>query len=460
MPIPVSGSPYPPSSTPRFREYERLCLTAFDAYLRPVLERYIQQVRDSLSESGVKARLHIIHSRGGITSDETILSNTVSTVLSGPAAGVIGGVHAGKLSDLADLITLDMGGTSCDISLVDKGKPVLSNEGKIAKYPLRQPMLDINTIGAGGGSIAWVDGSGALRVGPRSASASPGPAAYNMGGTEPTVTDASLILGYLDPGYFAGGSMKLSAEKAEEAVQTNVADPLGIDILEAAHGIHTIVNNHMADEVRLVSVFRGYDPRNFSLVALGGAGPVHAGRLAQQTNTGKVLVPLNPGVLSAFGLLVANLEHERARTFRVKAVNAVPAELQMAFDALEAACRSQMDRDAVPGRPVITAKSVEVRYVGQSYELEVPIEGKDVDDKAIAQVIEDFHTLHERVYGHRDSDDLVELVTLRVVLSQAPGRTPGGPQLVASQGSPSPRTTRKAYFPRGRRPHRHPHLRP
>ena len=276
---------------PRFREYERLCLTAFDAYLRPVLERYIQQVRDSLSESGVKARLHIIHSRGGITSDETILSNTVSTVLSGPAAGVIGGVHAGKLSDLTDLITLDMGGTSCDISLVDKGKPVLSNEGKIAKYPLRQPMLDINTIGAGGGSIAWVDGSGALRVGPRSAGASPGPAAYNMGGTEPTVTDASLLLGYLDPGYFAGGSMKLSVEKAEEAVRTNVAGPLGIDVLDAAHGIHTIVNNHMADEVRLVSVFRGYDPRNFSLVALGGAGPVHAGRLAEQTNIGKVLVP-------------------------------------------------------------------------------------------------------------------------------------------------------------------------
>ena len=432
---------------PRFREYERLCLTAFDAYLRPVLERYIQQVRDSLSESGVKARLHIIHSRGGITSDETILSNTVSTVLSGPAAGVIGGVHAGKLSGLTDLITLDMGGTSCDISLVDKGKPVLSNEGKIAKYPLRQPMLDINTIGAGGGSIAWVDGSGALRVGPRSAAASPGPAAYNMGGTEPTVTDASLLLGYLDPGYFAGGSMKLSVEKAEEAVRTNVAGPLGIDVLDAAHGIHTIVNNHMADEVRLVSVFRGYDPRNFSLVALGGAGPVHAGRLAQQTNTGKVLVPLNPGVLSAFGLLVANLEHERARTFRVKAVDAVPADLQMAFDALEAACRSQMDRDAVPGRPVITAKSVEVRYVGQSYELEVPIGGNDVDDKAIARVIEDFHTLHERVYGHRDSDDLVELVTLRVVLSQAPGRMPGGAKLVTSLGAPSPRTTRKAYFP-------------
>ena len=432
---------------PRFREYERLCLTAFDAYLRPVLERYIQQVRDSLSESGVKARLHIIHSRGGITSDETILSNTVSTVLSGPAAGVIGGVHAGKLSDLTDLITLDMGGTSCDISLVDKGKPVLSSEGKIAKYPLRQPMLDINTIGAGGGSIAWVDGSGALRVGPRSAGASPGPAAYGMGGTEPTVTDASLLLGYLDPGYFAGGSMNLSVEKAEEAVRTNVAGPLGIDILEAAHGIHTIVNSHMADEVHLVSVFRGYDPRNFSLVALGGAGPVHAGRLAQQTNIGKVLVPLNPGVLSAFGLLVANLEHERARTFRVKAVDAASAELQNAFDDLEAVCRSQMDRDAVPGRPVMTAKSVEVRYVGQSYELEVPLSGDNVDDAAIARVIEDFHTLHERVYGHRDSDDLVELVTLRVVLSQAPGRVPGGAALVTAEGGPSPRTTRKAYFP-------------
>lgn len=432
---------------PRFREYERLCLTAFDAYLRPVLERYIGEVNGALSESGVKGRLHIIHSRGGITSDETILSNTVSTVLSGPAAGVIGGVHAGKLSNLTDLITLDMGGTSCDISLVDKGRPVLSGEGKIAKYPLRQPMLDINTIGAGGGSIAWVDGSGALRVGPRSAGASPGPAAYGQGGVEPTVTDASLVLGYLDPDFFAGGAMRLSVEKAEEAVRTRIAQPLDIDVLEAAHGIHTIVNNHMADEVRLVSVFRGYDPRNFSLVALGGAGPVHAGRLAVETNIGKALVPQNPGVLSAFGLLVANLEHERARTFRVRAVDAVTSELQKAFDALEADCRVQMDRDAAPGRPIHTARSVEVRYVGQSYELEVPISGDAVDDAAIAQVIEDFHTLHERVYGHRDSDELVELVTFRVVLSQAPGRVPGDEDLPEAQGAVIPRTTRKAYFP-------------
>ena len=432
---------------PRFREYERLCLTAFDAYLRPVLERYIGEVNGALAENGVKGRLHIIHSRGGITSDETILSNTVSTVLSGPAAGVIGGVHAGKLSGLTDLITLDMGGTSCDISLVDKGRPVLSSEGKIAKYPLRQPMLDINTIGAGGGSIAWVDGSGALRVGPRSAGASPGPAAYGQGGMEPTVTDASLVLGYLDADFFAGGTMRLSVEKAEEAVRTHVAQPLGIDVLEAAHGIHTIVNNHMADEVRLVSVFQGYDPRNFSLVALGGAGPVHAGRLAVQTNIRKALVPQNPGVLSAFGLLVANLEHERARTFRVRAVDAVPSELQNAFDDLEAECRVQMDRDAAPGRPIQTARSVEVRYVGQSYELEVPIAVDVVDNSAIALVIEDFHTLHERVYGHRDADELVELVTFRVVLSQAPGRVPGGEVLPAAQGTVAPRTTRKAYFP-------------
>lgn len=432
---------------PRFREYERLCLTAFDAYLRPVLERYIGEVNGALSESGMKGRLHIIHSRGGITSDETILTNTVSTVLSGPAAGVIGGVHAGKLSELTDLITLDMGGTSCDISLVDKGRPVLSSEGKIAKYPLRQPMLDINTIGAGGGSVAWVDGSGALRVGPRSAGAWPGPAGYGQGGVEPTVTDASLVLGYLDPEFFAGGAMRLSVEKAEEAVRSHIAAPLGIDVMEAAHGIHTIVNNHMADEVRLVSVFRGYDPRNFSLVALGGAGPVHAGRLAAQTNIGRVLTPRNPGVLSAFGLLVANLEHERARTFRVRAVDAIPSELQRVFDDLEAECRVQMDRDAAPGRPINTARSVEVRYVGQSYELEVSMAGDVVDDASVERAIKDFHGIHERVYGHRDSDDLVELVTFRVVLSQAPGRVPGGGGISAANGAANPRATRKAYFP-------------
>ncbi len=433
---------------PRFREYERLCLTAFDAYLSPVVRKYIQQVRSELDRNGAKVRLHIMHSRGGVTSDETILNNTVSTVLSGPAAGVVGGVFASRLSGLTDLITLDMGGTSCDISLVEKGKPVLSSEGKIAKYPLRQPMLDINTIGAGGGSIAWLDGSGSLRVGPQSAGAVPGPACYDTGGTEPTVTDASLALGYLDPDFFSGGSMKLSSARGEEAIRRRLCGPLGMDLFTAAQGIHTIVNNHMADELRLVSVVRGYDPRNFTLVAMGGAGPVHAGRLAQQANIRKVLVPRSPGVLSAFGLLVANLEHERARTYKVQAVKADLDHLGTAFADLEAACQEQMDRDMMPGQEVSVSRSVEMRYQGQSYELQLPFPPGPVDNEALGQVMEEFHALHQRVYGHRDSDHLVEIVTIRVILSQTPPKVWAPPEGRAGKADPgdAQKSVRKAYF--------------
>ncbi|MDP6513829.1 MAG: hydantoinase/oxoprolinase family protein, partial [SAR202 cluster bacterium] len=294
---------------PRFREYERLCLTAFDAYLRPVMEQYLGRIRAELTSQGSGARFHVMHSRGGTTGDESILRNTVSTVLSGPAAGVVGSARLGNLCDLGDLISLDMGGTSCDIALVEKGKPLQTSEGKIGRYPLRQPMLDINTIGAGGGSIAWLDSSGALRVGPASAGAIPGPACYGTGGVQPTVTDASLVLGYLNPDNYAGGSMTLSRALAEDAIRTAIADPLGMDVPTAAQGIHTIVNSGMADEIRLVSVFRGHDPRGFSLLAMGGAGPAHAGRLAQQSNIRRALIPPSPGVLSAFGLLVSDLEH-------------------------------------------------------------------------------------------------------------------------------------------------------
>ena len=436
---------------PRFREYERLCLTAFDAYLRPVMERYIGQVQTQLVERGADTRFHVMHSRGGVTSDETILNNTVSTVLSGPAAGVVGGIHAARLSGIEDSITLDMGGTSCDVALVEKGKPILSSEGKIAKYPLRQPMLDINTIGAGGGSIAWLDAGGALRVGPRSAGAVPGPACYDAEGQEPTVTDASLVLGYLNPDYFAGGSRTLSRPLAERAIERAIAGPLGMSVPEAAQGIHTIVNSNMADEVRLVSVNRGYDPRNFALVPVGGAGPVHAGRLAQQTHINKVLVPRNPGVQSAFGLLVANLEHERARTFRTKATEVNSDDLARAFQELEQVCQTQMDRDKMEGEQVSTRRSVELRYTGQSYELEVPFTSGRIDSPSVVHAIDSFHQLHERVYGHRDADNLVEIVTLRVILSQSPPAvaeevTTGESHSSATAPRSAQKGARSAYF--------------
>ena len=432
---------------PRFREYERLCLTAFDAYLRPVVERYVREIRAELGRRGSTATFHIMHSRGGITSDESVLRNTVSTVLSGPAAGVVGSVFVAGLCGLDDLITLDMGGTSCDIALVGGGEPVLSSEAKIGKYPLRQPMLDINTIGAGGGSIAWTD-SGALRVGPRSAGAVPGPACYGVGGELPTVTDAALVLGYLNPDYFAGGSMTLSRSLAEKAIETTIASPLGMDVATAAQGIHTIVNNTMADEIRLVSVFRGFDPRNFSLVAVGGAGPVHAGRLAQQTSIGRVLVPPNPGVLSAFGLLVADLDHQVSRTYRAQATGVDVADIASAFRELETAGREEMERDSIEGARTALRRSVEMRYLGQSYELELPFPRGAVDAAALSEAVETFHLLHERVYGHRDADHLVELVTLRVTLTQAPPHVWTPSERASGEADPTAaqKSVRQAYF--------------
>ncbi|MEE9199223.1 MAG: hydantoinase/oxoprolinase family protein, partial [Dehalococcoidia bacterium] len=296
--------------------------------------------------------------------------------------------------------------------------------------------------------VAWLDDGGALRVGPRSAGAVPGPACYGTGGDQPTVTDASLVLGYLDPDYFAGGTMPLSRSLAEEAIQRAIAGPLGMEVLVAAHGIHTIVNSNMVDEIRLVSVFRGYDPRNFSLVAMGGAGPVHAGRLAQQTNIGRVLVPRSPGVQSAFGLLVANLEHERAKTHRVEAVKADPAELAVAFGELESSCGQQMERDRLEDTEITVRRSVEMRYIGQSYELDLPFPEGPVDAHALSAVLEDFHSLHERVYGHRDADHLVEFITLRVTLSQTPPRpwTPPDAPLGDPDPAPAQKGVRPAYF--------------
>ena len=267
-----------------------------------------------LSQLDSSITLEIMQSRGGISGAGSALVKPVSTLLSGPAAGVIGGVHAGAEAGLSDLITIDIGGTSSDVALVRDGKPLIGSDGKIGTYPLRQPMIDVDTIGAGSGSIAWIDPAGGLRVGPRSAGSNPGPACYGWGGDQPTVTDASLVLGFLNPDYFAGGEIGLDVEAAHAAI-TKIAEPLGLDLDVAAAGIQRIINARMADQLRLVSIRRGHDPRQFSLVPLGGAGPLHAGRLAEQLGIKTILVPPTPGVLSAFGLLVAEIEHEHSATF-------------------------------------------------------------------------------------------------------------------------------------------------
>jgi N-methylhydantoinase A/oxoprolinase/acetone carboxylase beta subunit len=398
---------------PTFREYERLCVTAFDAYLGPLVGRYLAGLSETLRRLGVPAVPQIMRSRGGIVSAAVAARQPVTLFLSGPAGGVIGAQFAAERSGVRDFISLDMGGTSNDVSVVHGGRPAVAAEGRIGPYPVRTPMVDVNTIGAGGGSIAWLDAAGGLRVGPRSAGAEPGPACYGRGGDRATVTDASLLLGYLNPENFAGGSLRLDVRAAETAV-ASVARRLGLDTVATAAGIHRVVNARMADQIRLMTIQRGHDPREFTLVLLGGAGPVHGVALAEELGLRDVLVPEAPGVLSALGLLSAAIEHHHARTHpgTIEMVNldTVNALLQ----DLDAAGRDQMRDEDVPAAAIEVAYAADMRYVGQAYELAVPIPVPlTAGDLPAVQAA--FDAVHARVYGYARAGQPAELVNFRAV---------------------------------------------
>jgi N-methylhydantoinase A/oxoprolinase/acetone carboxylase beta subunit len=396
---------------PAFREYERTCITAFDAYLKPVIDRYLASMERDLDESGVGAPLQIMQSRGGVASSRVARRRPVRLFLSGPAAGVIGGRMAGAAAGAEDLITIDIGGTSADIALIARGEPVIAAEGVLDGYAVRVPMVDVNAIGAGGGSIAWIDAARSLRVGPQSAGSEPGPACYGRGGDRATVTDASLVLGYIDPGYFAGGTMKLDRALSCEAIEREIARPLGMSVEQAALGIHRVVNANMAEGIRFVSVKRGIDPRAYSLVPLGGGGPVHATALARELGMSRVIVPLHPGVLSASGLLAAPVEHEAASAYSVPLARASKAALREAFAALDANCAELMATEGIPEERIERRYFADVCYVGQSYHLEVPV---DLDSDTVAALERKFYDAHDRVYGH-SVEGAVQFVNLRAV---------------------------------------------
>ena len=413
---------------PTFREYERLCVTAFDAYLGPVVKRYLAGLAATLRELGVRGVPLIMRSRGGIVSAALAAQQPVTLFLSGPAGGVIGAAFAAGRSGVRDFVSLDMGGTSNDVAVVRNGTPLLAAEGAIGPYPVRTPMVDVNTIGAGGGSIAWIDAAGGLRVGPRSAGADPGPACYGRGGDEATVTDASVVLGYLNPARFAGGALALDVAAAERAVAA-VGRRLGVEAVTAAAGIHRVVNARMADQIRLVTIKRGYDPRQFSLVVLGGAGPVHGAALAAEMGMPEVLVPEAPGVLAAFGLLAAAIEHHHARTLQAPTEAADLAAVNRCLDELDAAGRGRMREEGVPPSEVRVAYAADMRYVGQAYELEVPIP-VPVTRERLPEILAAFHAVHERVYGYGRPQQPAEFVNFRAVHTYPlpqPAVTPAAP---------------------------------
>lgn len=401
---------------PAFREYERTVVTAFDAYVKPVVDRYLANLEQGLGAAGVHAPLQVMQSRGGVAGADLARKRPVRLFLSGPAAGVIGARMTAEIAGFRDVVTVDVGGTSSDIALIEDGHPALKTEGTIDGYPVRVSMVDVNTIGAGGGSIAWIDGAGGLRVGPASAGSEPGPACYGRGGIQATVTDASVVLGYLDPASFAGGSMRLHADKALSAIRDTVATPLGLSPEEAALGIHRVINSQMAEGIRLVSIRQGHDPRRFALLPLGGAGPLHACSLAEDLGMTHIVVPRHPGVLSAAGLLAAPIEHEAAAAFPFAMAEVNLEQMRATIATIDLACAERMAAESVAATTITARRFADVCYVGQAYTLEIEFH-PDVSDP-VERLKADFYAAHDRIYGYAPPVP-VRIVNLRSVHSVA-----------------------------------------
>ena len=400
---------------PEFKEYDRMSTTTINAYVGPVMKRYLGSLQRGISEAGVSSDVHIMQSNGGIMGATTAVAKPIYTILSGPAAGVVGGVAIAGQAGEPNTISIDMGGTSFDICLCYQGDVRRTQESEIEGFPVKVPTVDIHTLGAGGGSIAWIDAGGALRVGPRSAGAEPGPACYGRGGTEPTVTDANLVLGRLVPDRFLGGSLTLELDRAREAVCEQIANPLGLGVEEAAEGIIRVINATMIKGIRVVSVARGYDPREFCMVAFGGAGPVQAAELAAELDIPRVLVPIAPGVTSALGLLMADMRHDYVRTVLSQDIEHDPDELGRRYAEMEAEALLQMDREGLPEQRVNLVRLADVRYLGQGFELEVPLAGGRLGASQVAEMVESFHRAHRARYGYDDPEHPVEIVNLRLL---------------------------------------------
>jgi N-methylhydantoinase A len=439
------------SINPVFREYERTVVTVFDAYVRPLVEGYLTKLGNGLRQSrrSTMPTLSVMQSRGGTTSARLAIEKPVSLILSGPAGGVIAGKFIGELAGRDHLITMDTGGTSTDISVLAGGDVPMTKDGRVGKYPLRLPMVDIHTIAAGGGSIAWVDAGGGVRVGPASAGATPGPACYDQGGTEPTITDASVVLGYIDPDFFAKGALKLAPGKAFDVIR-GFAQHRGLDLDQAALGIHAIQNAHIAEAIKLVTVKRGVDPRRFSLLAFGGGGAIHAASVARMVGIPEVIVPRQPGTLSALGLLASNIEFDGVKSV-ISEGEADAARYEGYFRELEAAGVAALAEEGIKGRSILHRRSLDMRYVGQSYDIEIGI-AAPFDHASISEARAAFHKAHDAIYGHSDLDRQTEIINLRSVSFQQPNLISKELVGAAASGNRSEAAPRRRSiaFPEGR----------
>jgi N-methylhydantoinase A len=405
---------------PQFREFERFTTASINAFVGPKVHAYIGNLQTALRGEGVEARLHIMRSNGGVATSESAREKPVTLLLSGPAAGVLGGAWEGRASGRDHLITFDVGGTSADIGIVTPRGFVEASarDTWVAGFPVMVPMIDVHTIGAGGGSIAYVDPGGAFRVGPKSAGSDPGPACYGRypdpALAKPTVTDAHIVLGRLSPKFFLGGEMPLYAELASAAIG-RLAGELETEVVDAAEGVLRIINHNMAAAIRSRTVQKGHDPRNFSLVAFGGAGPLHAAEVADILGIGEVLVPMYPGLTSALGLLTTDLKYDVIRTEFTLNTSVDPAVLDRHFEELEEEVHKQLLDDGVPSESIEVFRYADCRYSGQGYELRVGVSGGTLTEAALTSAWNAFHELHRVEYGHAFPEAPIELVNVRVV---------------------------------------------
>ena len=446
---------------PEIKEYERTSATTINAYITPIVAGYLASLRQNLDRAGVTAPLLLMQSNGGLTTAEAAERLPMNIIESGPAAGVIGAQALAKAVGLPDIITFDMGGTTAKASLVEGGEVTRSMEYQVgggimmgsrlltgAGYLLKVPAIDLAEVGAGGGSIVWIDAGGSMQIGPRSAGASPGPVCYDAGGSEPTVTDANVLLGYINPNYLVGGEVKLNTPKARAVFEEKIAKPLGLSVAHAAYGAHQIAASNMIRAIKAVSTERGRDPRRYALFAFGGSGPIFGAGMARELHMKRIVVPPSPGLFSSFGLLYADVEHHYSRTFRHLLRKVDLGELNRVWHEMMAGALDQLAADGFPESGRRVRRTASMHYQGQTFELTVPVPDGAIDEETVAVLEEAFGAEHERTYGHRaGTDEPVELVNLQVVGYVVSRRLRGPARVVAAKaakaGLPAPR---RVYF--------------
>ena len=427
------------------REFERMSTVVLNAAAMPLVTAYLEDIAPRVRALLPRAAVLLMQSNGGSLTVGAARDYPVRMITSGPAGGALAVQRLGAATGRSNLLGVDMGGTSTDISLIHGGELRMSTEGGIAGLPVKVPMIEINTIGAGAGSIAWLDERGGLHVGPHSAGADPGPAAYRRGGTRPTVTDANLVLGRLHPDRFVGGEMRVDLDAARAAIADAVAAPLAMSLEQAAAGIVRIANANMERALRVSSAEKGYDPRDLALVAFGGAGPMHAAALAKAVGIPTVLVPERPGVFSAVGLMMSDIRHDYVRTRLLRGAEIAGDALDALFRGLDGEAHAALQRDGVGAHARRLRRSADMRYVGQAYEVNVPLPAGALDDRAAAALVAAFHDLHQRLYAHHHPDKPVEFVSGRVaaigvMAAPEPRRRP------TAAGAVARKERRAAYF--------------